>query len=127
MYREAAGRTEETNQGQATKARLDFHVASEWFRLQGGLPSWIPTAISDMAINRRKFRYRAISGVAAGITVRAGMALSFAGNVGARTSMSPDEALKELLAGNRRFATSQLTSVDHELGVLKERTADKQA
>jgi carbonic anhydrase len=40
--------------------------------------------------------------------------------------MSPDEALKELLAGNRIFATNQLTSVDNDLRVLKERTADKQ-
>jgi hypothetical protein len=34
MYREAAGRTEETNQGQASEARLHYQVASEWFRLQ---------------------------------------------------------------------------------------------
>jgi carbonic anhydrase len=34
--------------------------------------------------------------------------------------------LTELLAGNQRFAANQLTSVEHDLVVLKERTVDKQ-
>jgi carbonic anhydrase len=44
----------------------------------------------------------------------------------AQTHMSPDEALKELLAGNQRFAANQLTSVDHDLSILKSRTVEKQ-
>ena len=43
-----------------------------------------------------------------------------------QTSLTPDAALKELLAGNERFAANQLTSVEHDLEVLKEHTADKQ-
>jgi carbonic anhydrase len=39
---------------------------------------------------------------------------------------SPDAALEELLAGNRRFAANQLTSIEHDLTILKERTAEKQ-
>ena len=40
--------------------------------------------------------------------------------------LTPDEALRELLAGNERFAANQMTSVQHDLEVLKEHTADKQ-
>ena len=38
----------------------------------------------------------------------------------------PEAALDELLAGNQRFAANQLTSIEHDLVVLKERTVDKQ-
>ena len=39
---------------------------------------------------------------------------------------SPDAAVKELIAGNQRFAANQLTSIQHDLEVLKSKTADKQ-
>jgi carbonic anhydrase len=44
----------------------------------------------------------------------------------AQTNLTPDGALKKLLAGNERFAANQLTSVEQDLEVLKEHTADKQ-
>jgi carbonic anhydrase len=44
----------------------------------------------------------------------------------AQTNLTPDAGLKELLAGNERFAANQLTSVEHDLELLKEHTADKQ-
>ena len=44
----------------------------------------------------------------------------------AQTNLTPEAALQELLAGNRRFASNQLTSIEHDLTILKERTADKQ-
>ncbi|HEY2376105.1 MAG TPA: carbonic anhydrase [Gemmatimonadaceae bacterium] len=40
--------------------------------------------------------------------------------------LSPDEAIQELLAGNQRFAANQLTSIEHDLSVLKQHTVDKQ-
>jgi carbonic anhydrase len=43
-----------------------------------------------------------------------------------QTILTPDAALQELLAGNQRFASNQLTSVEHDLMILKEHTADKQ-
>ncbi|CAN5399852.1 carbonic anhydrase [soil metagenome] len=42
------------------------------------------------------------------------------------TPSSPDEALKRLMDGNRRFATDQYTSIAKDLKVLKEHTVDKQ-
>ena len=40
--------------------------------------------------------------------------------------MTPGQALQALREGNARFAANQLTSVEHDLEVLKEHTADKQ-
>jgi hypothetical protein len=43
-----------------------------------------------------------------------------------RPALPPDAALEELLAGNRRFAANRLTSIEHDLAILKEHTVDKQ-
>jgi carbonic anhydrase len=40
--------------------------------------------------------------------------------------MTPEEALRELMAGNERFDNNQLTSIEHDLKVLKENTVEKQ-
>jgi carbonic anhydrase len=40
--------------------------------------------------------------------------------------MTPNDALRELIAGNARFAANQLRSIEHDLELLKNHTADKQ-
>ena len=40
--------------------------------------------------------------------------------------MSSDSAVQQLLDGNRRFAANQLTSIEHDLSILKAHTVDKQ-
>jgi carbonic anhydrase len=77
-------------------------------------------------INRRTFLHSAVSGVAIGIAAQAGIELGVPTMLEAQTNLTPDAALKELLAGNERFAANQLTSVEHDLEVLKEHTVDKQ-
>jgi carbonic anhydrase len=42
------------------------------------------------------------------------------------TKLNPDAALQKLLAGNQRFTANQLTSIERDLAILKERTAGKQ-
>ena len=42
------------------------------------------------------------------------------------SKLSPETALQELLAGNQRFAENQLTSISHDLTVLRNHTAEKQ-
>jgi len=44
----------------------------------------------------------------------------------AQSNLTPDAAMQELLSGNQRFAANQLSSIDHDLTMLKERTVDKQ-
>jgi carbonic anhydrase len=40
--------------------------------------------------------------------------------------LAPDEAIKELMAGNQRFAANRLTSCGHDLTALREHTVEKQ-
>lgn len=75
---------------------------------------------------RRRFCQAALTSVVTGIAAHSGLELAVPGKVGAQTNLSPDVALKELLEGNRRFAANQLTSIEHDLTILKEKTADKQ-
>lgn len=44
----------------------------------------------------------------------------------AQINPTPDAALQELLAGNQRFSANRLSSIEHDLTVLKQRTVDKQ-
>jgi carbonic anhydrase len=44
----------------------------------------------------------------------------------AQTKLTPDEALRELMSGNQRFASNQLTSMQKDLGLLRNHTAEKQ-
>ena len=44
----------------------------------------------------------------------------------AQTQLTPDAALKELLAGNKRFASGRMTALDEDLKILKQKTADQQ-
>src|SRR6201988_179588 len=81
---------------------------------------------SGTELNRRTFLHSAVSGVAVGIAAQGGIELGVPARLAAQTNLTPDAALKELLAGNGRFASNQLTSVEHDLEILKEHTADKQ-
>jgi carbonic anhydrase len=75
--------------------------------------------------NRRQF-LQTLAGAAVGIAAQSGVLLASARRPDVLTHLSPDEALEELLAGNRRFAANQLTSIDHDLNILKEHTVEKQ-
>ena len=77
---------------------------------------------------RRRFLQNVLSSAAVvGVAAaQAGIELAAPRRIGAQTSLGPDAALQELLAGNQRFAANQLTSIEHDLTVLKEKTVDKQ-
>ena len=69
---------------------------------------------------RRNFLRTVLSGAAVGAAARAGFELAAPARLSAQTSLSPDAAFEELLAGNRRFASNQMTSFEHDLKILKE-------
>ncbi len=75
---------------------------------------------------RRHFFQGVLSSVAFGVAIQTGIDLATAPKLSAQTNLSPDAALQELLAGNQRFAANQLTSIAHDLTILKEHTVDKQ-
>lgn len=75
---------------------------------------------------RRQFFQTVLSSAIVGVAAQAGIELAMPERLSAQTNLSPDTALQELLAGNQRFAANQLTSIEHDLAILKEHTVDKQ-
>jgi carbonic anhydrase len=57
---------------------------------------------------------------AAGAMAASGMTLP------AQTGITGDAALQELMAGNARFVAGRMTSFDHDLKILKDKTVSKQ-
>jgi carbonic anhydrase len=75
---------------------------------------------------RRRFLQTALSTAFVGVAAQAGLELAATTPLHAQSNLTPDAALQELVAGNQRFAANQLTSIEHDLTVLKDRTVDKQ-
>ena len=76
--------------------------------------------------SRRHFLRAVLSSAVVGVAAQTGIELATSRRLDAQTKLGPDAALEELLAGNQRFATNQLSSIEHDLTVLKEKTVDKQ-
>jgi len=75
---------------------------------------------------RRRFIQSVLSTAVAGAAIQTGLQLASTAPLDAQTNLTPDAALQELLAGNERFASNKLTSIEHDLTMLKEKTVDKQ-
>jgi carbonic anhydrase len=71
-------------------------------------------------------RKNASSDKVGGVSDQAGIGPGFRQNSGAQTSLTPDAALRELLAGNQRFAEDHLTSLASNLKILRQHTVNKQ-
>ena len=85
----------------------------------------MPEQTITNAIARRKFLRNMLSGTLTGVAV-AGTDLVLPQPILAQTSLTPNEALRELMAGNERFDNNQLTSVEQDLKILRENTVEKQ-
>ena len=75
---------------------------------------------------RRQFLHAVLSSAVIGVVAQTGIELAAPERLSAQTNLSPDAALQELLAGNQRFAATQLKSIDHDLSILREHTVGKQ-
>jgi carbonic anhydrase len=75
---------------------------------------------------RRQFLRNAVSSAVLGAAAQAGIQVTATQRLSAQTNLSPDAALQELIAGNQRFAANRLTSIEHDLTILKEHTVEKQ-
>ena len=85
--------------------------------------------MSDDAIHglgRRQFLRAAVVGAVVNMAGQPRLRLGSAHRPPSRTGLSPDAALDELLAGNRRFAANHLTSIESNLAMLREKTVEKQ-
>jgi carbonic anhydrase len=85
----------------------------------------MPDQTATNPIARRKFLRNVISGAVAGAAV-AGIDVALPRTLLAQTPLTPDAALRELVLGNERFVNNKLTSIEHDLRILKEHTVEKQ-
>ena len=81
-----------------------------------------PTHNLKQQSSRRRFM-RSAAVTAASVL---GLELVTRSPIRAQSTLSPDAALQELMAGNGRFVASKMTSFEHDLVILKQRTVDKQ-
>ena len=85
----------------------------------------MPEQTTTNPVARRQFLRHVLSGAVAGAAV-AGIEGALPRPLLAQTPLTPDAALRALMAGNERFDNNQLTSVEHDLRMLKENTVEKQ-
>ena len=79
-----------------------------------------------MSVDRRQFLQAAVVGAVVRIAPQSATSPWLIHRASAHaTLLTPETAVEELLAGNRRFAANQLTSIEHDLQILKEDTVEK--
>jgi len=81
---------------------------------------------SEKKSSRRGFLQTAAGGTLAGVLTATGMEFAAPNTVQAQSVLSPDAALQELMNGNKRFTSDQLTSFEADLRILKQNTEEKQ-
>lgn len=77
-------------------------------------------------LSRRRFLHKALAGTAASLLTASAAGLALPRPARAQTTLGPDAALQQLLAGNQRFAEKRLIAFDEDLAELKQNTAEKQ-
>ena len=75
---------------------------------------------------RRHFLRDVLASAVMVAAARGGIEVAAPERSSAQTKLTPDEALQELLTGNQRFSSKQMTSFAHDLSILKENTLSKQ-
>ena len=80
---------------------------------------------SEPAPSRRQFLQLGLTGTAFGL-LASGMELAAPLQARAQSTLTPDQALTELMDGNKRFTAGRLTTHEHDLAILKQHTVDKQ-
>src|ERR1700683_2995943 len=81
---------------------------------------------SNPGSSRRSFFKMTVGGAGAGWVTATGIEFAAPRRVMAQSGLTSDAALQELMDGNRRFSTGNLTSFEHDLAMLKQKTVDKQ-
>jgi carbonic anhydrase len=93
---------------------------------ESSIPCTVHGGATNDGASRRRFLKIAARGTVAGIATATGMEFPAAHRVMAQSVLNPDEALAELMAGNKRFEAERLTSFEHDLAILKQNTIEKQ-
>jgi carbonic anhydrase len=83
------------------------------------------TVDSGLGLSRRRLLQMGITGTAIGL-MAGGLNLATPATAVAQDVSTPDAALAELMAGNKRSLSGRLTAHDTDLNILKQHTADSQ-
>src|SRR5690242_11265302 len=81
---------------------------------------------ASAGVGRRQFLQSAAVGAVLGVVAPVSPMSELLRRLDQPPAIAPDGALEELMAGNQRFAANQLTSMQQDLEILRERTVDKQ-
>jgi carbonic anhydrase len=80
---------------------------------------------AESNLSRRSLLQMGVTGTAAGLLM-GGLDLAVPAAALAQDVSTPDAALAELVAGNKRYMSNNLTSFQHDLDILKQHTEEKQ-
>jgi carbonic anhydrase len=83
------------------------------------------TVESEQGLSRRRLLQMGITGTAVGL-IAGGLDLAAPSTAIAQDVSTPDAALAELMAGNKRSLSGRLTAHDDDLNILKQHTAEGQ-
>jgi len=86
----------------------------------------VGTRIPDQNCSRRGFLQTAAGGTMLGFLTGIGAELAVPHSVQAQSVLSPEAALQELMNGNQRFTSGRMTAFEEDLGILKQKTVEKQ-
>ena len=76
-------------------------------------------------LSRRQLLRGGLAAAAVGV-VGASLDLAWPSQVLAQSALTPDAALEELMAGNKRFVSGKLKAHEEDLAILKQHTEEKQ-
>ena len=76
-------------------------------------------------VSRRRLIQTGLTTAAAAL-LAGGLDLTFPSAAQAQSTLTPDQALKELMDGNQRYTSGKMTSFEHDLAILKQHTEEKQ-
>jgi carbonic anhydrase len=76
--------------------------------------------------SRRRFLAGAMASTAASLLAGAGVELAAPTPAAAQSTLTPQTALQAMIDGNQRYVAGQLRSLDEDLSILKQKTAEKQ-
>src|SRR5271167_1300516 len=80
---------------------------------------------SNQELSRRRLLQMGLTAATASV-LTGGLELALPLPAQAQSTLTPDAALAELMAGNKRFTSGRLTSHEHDLAILKQHTEEKQ-
>src|SRR5271167_4225218 len=80
---------------------------------------------SNQELSRRRLLQMGLTAATASV-LTGGLELALPLPAQAQSTLTPDAALNELMAGNKRFTSGKLTSHEHDLAILKAHTEEKQ-